>query len=346
MGLTEDLKSENPIADSVRIERESVRLRIEHESLKKRYKHVCEELEAAENKINVLSGLDEVRTYDIENRPRNLSNATAIAVLSDWHVEEPVDPAKVNGRNEYSVEIASRRIKRTWEKILYLLESARHEAKINCLVVALLGDFLSGYIHPELVEENQLSPVEAIQFLEEHFVSGLTYLANKAGIKELIVVTAVGNHGRTTEKQRVSTELENSFETLLYSHVARHLRGESKIAWKLGTGYHNWLDVQGRPIRFHHGHAIRYGGGIGGPTIPIVKAIAAWDKEQTAYLDVFGHLHQWMHHRKFLMNGSLIGYSPFAVKIKADYEEPCQSFLVVDREYGVTIARKIFCERA
>lgn len=85
-----------------------------------------------------------------------------------------------------------------------------------------------------------------------------------------------------------------------------------------------------------HGHAIRYGGGVGGIYIPINKAIAQWDKSERADLTVFGHFHQQRDGGNFICNGSLIGYSSFAQSIKADFEKPKQCLFLIDSKRGKT----------
>ena len=110
----------------------------------------------------------------------------------------------------------------------------------------------------------------------------------------------------------------------------------------------NIVEIDGFRIRFHHGHAVQYGGGIGGITIPVNKAIASWDRIQAADLTVFGHWHQfqWLRASKYVANGSLIGHSAYATRIKASYEPPCQAMIVIDHgRREVTRAMPIFCDR-
>ena len=98
-------------------------------------------------------------------------------------------------------------------------------------------------------------------------------------------------------------------------------------------------------LRFHHGHGMKYGGGVGGIYIPINKAIAQWNKALRADLDVFGHWHQFRDGGNFICNGSIIGYNAYALRIKADYEEPKQAFFLMDKNRGKTIVAPIFVDR-
>lgn len=311
-----------------------------------KYKAALARIEELERRNELLTSLDGRKPsppWKPATRKRGASG-TALFVWSDWHVEERVDPLKVNGVNEHDLSIAEARAKRLTERSLMLLDDARQLTRIDTLVVGLLGDFISGYIHPELEETNLLSPLEATSFAEDLLERALRTILKESGVKRIIVPTCVGNHGRTGPKMRISSSTENSFEQSMYHHLARIFRHEPKIHWQIGEGYHNWLDVEGHPVRFHHGESIRYAGGVGSLAIPANKAIAAWDRTRVATVDFFGHLHTWLNFRKFVSNGSSIGYGAYALAIKALYEPPCQTFAVIDRDRAMTRALQVFCD--
>jgi hypothetical protein len=116
----------------------------------------------------------------------------------------------------------------------------------------------------------------------------------------------------------------------MYHNLANHFKNEKRIRFLIPRGYLSYVDVAGFVMRFHHGHAIKYGGGIGGIFISAFKAISQWDKAKRADLDVFGHFHQVKDGGKFISNGSLVGYNAYALRIKADFEKPKQVFFLVD----------------
>lgn len=269
------------------------------------------------------------------------SESTALLIASDWHCEEVVDAGTVSGLNTYSPEIAEQRAASFWRHGLQLVEMARSRSRVDTVVVGLLGDFISGYIHDELVEVNAMSPTQAIVFAGEMIESGLRMLIKDGGFKRIVAVCCVGNHGRTTHKRRVATNIQNSYEWLLYYMLRRQL---PEIEWQLPTGYHNLFRVYDTEIRFHHGESVRYQGGVGGMTIPLNKAISQWNRARKADLDILGHWHQRISTREAIVNGSLIGYSSFAVEIKAAYEPPAQSFAMIHPRHGKTVEAPIFVE--
>ena len=172
--------------------------------------------------------------------------------------------------------------------------------------------------------------------------AGINYILDNTDVN-LIIPCHSGNHARTTKKTHPSTESGNSLEYILYHGLASEFKDNKRVTFVIPTSYHSYIDVGGFMLRFHHGHAMRYSGGIGGIYISVNKAIAQWNKVQRADLDIFGHFHQLRDGGNFICNGSLIGWNEFANFIKADYEKPKQAFFLIDHERGEkTITAPIF----
>jgi hypothetical protein len=303
------------------------------------------DLEHAEHRVDFIRALDDPSPVPIvrkDHKPHG--TATAILVLSDWHVEEEVDPSTVNGLNEFNLDIASKRIRKTFRHAVRLIEAERQMSNVKDLVVAILGDMISGYIHEELQETNSLSPTEASIFCQDHIVGGIDYLLKESGCKNIIVPTAYGNHARTTAKLRFSTAHKNSYEWLMYKQLERAYRNDPRVTWKVENSYHNWLTVQGKDIRFHHGTAIRYKGGTAGAGVPIRRKIARWNEARPAWRDIFGHLHIFEDGGIYIINPSLIGYGALT-EFLGGYWPPMQTLIIVDRNREIPVTVKpIFCE--
>lgn len=266
-------------------------------------------------------------------------HATAFAIASDWHVEETVDPKTVNHLNAYDLSIARQRVRSFFQKVLRLTEIQRHGTQIDTLVLALLGDLMTGYIHEELRESNGLSPTETILWLQDEVAAGLLLL--EPHFARIVIPCSWGNHGRTTFKSRHATGAANSYEWMLY-HVLR--KQFPQFDWQISDGYHNYLEVDGRMVRFHHGDDLRYQGGVGGLTIPVEKAIAQWNRAIKADLDIFGHWHQSQQNPKWISNASLIGHNAYAIAIKAGHEPPSQTFFLMDAKRGRTVTCPIYLD--
>jgi hypothetical protein len=307
--------------------------------IKKQSEFIAELTKARDTALAISSARLHVPEIAAQNPEE--TEATAFAIASDWHVEETVDPKTVNGVNEFNLDIADARIAKFFRSILRLVEIERAGTKIDNLVLAMLGDFMTGYIHEELQESNGLSPTQTVLWLRQRIVAGIRLLVKNGGFKRIVVPCSIGNHGRTTKKMRHATAAANSFEWMMY-HVMKD--DVPEVEWQIADGYHNLIEVYGRIIRFHHGDNVMYQGGIGGLTIPMEKAIAGWNKgrEIAPYMDVFGHHHTRMENPRFISNSSLIGYGAFSLAIKAGFEQPSQTFFLLDSKRGRTGTFPIF----
>jgi hypothetical protein len=273
------------------------------------------------------------------------SQAIPVLVLSDLHMEETVRPEQVPGaNNEYNLEIGVQRLRKVFQHGQYMVDTLRHMAKVDTLCLALLGDMISGHIHEDLVESNELSPTKATLHVMEHLNAGIEYLLKHGDYKKIIIPCCHGNHGRTGEKMRVQTSADSSYEWMAYQIMRTQWKNEKRLEWHITDGYHQYLNLFDTTVRFHHGDAIQYGGGVGGITIPVRKALANWNTVQRADLDVFGHFHQMSDGGDFISNGSLIGYNAYALKIKARFERPRQAFFLVDHKRGKTLSAEVFVE--
>lgn len=275
-------------------------------------------------------------TYTIEARQGSgTSEATPVILASDWHSEEIITLAQTSGLNEFNPDICSARVTRFFQSSLRLIRLLNQDVKISEVVLALLGDFITSDLHEEAAETNGKLPMHAIIHVQNMIASGIEFLLNNSPYS-FVIPCKVGNHSRTTKKVRFSVENGHSLEHLMYVNLAMYFRHEPRITFLIEDGYHQYLDIYGYTIRLHHGHTIKYGGGIGGLFIPAFKKISQWSKGRRADLDAFGHFHQTKDGGNFLCNGSLIGYNSFAVQIGADYEPPQQTLFLIDKKRGRT----------
>jgi hypothetical protein len=281
--------------------------------------------------------------------------AVAFMIASDWHNEERVLRGDVSGQNEYNLEIFSQRAKKFFAGGQRLWDIMRRDQSVPTIVLALLGDFWTGDIHEDSAETNYLLPAFAAENAQDHISSGITFLLENTDA-DLYIPCHTGNHGRTTKQQRIATEQGHSLERMMYKGLAREFKNESRVKFNIADGYHSDMTIPGMgksegkefKIRFHHGHHISYGGGVGGITIPVLKAIANWNTQEqfrNVNLDVFGHFHQYINYGSFVCNGSLIGYNAYANSIKASFERPQQAFFTVSRkEMAKTMSTPIFVD--
>jgi len=300
-------------------------------------KRAVEEISKLEERVDVIKNLEALDFKGFSINPKlstAKSEAVAVAILSDNHVEEVVKSEKVNHINEHSSKIAKKRIELFFVKLVRIVNIQRTGTTIDELILGLLGDHITGYIHDELMETNEMSPTQAIAYFYKIAIAGIDYILEHGGFKRITIPCCTGNHGRTTMKMKVSASMENSYEWMLFHFLANHYQDNKKIKFLIGEGYHLYLPVFEKVLRFHHGDSLRYGGGVGGIYIPVNKAIAQWNKGITADYDIFGHFHQVIFAKNFVCNGASIGYGPYALSIKAEPEPPAQVLFFIDKKYG------------
>jgi hypothetical protein len=315
----------------------------EVDSLKAKLAQYQASVESLEKQLGIALSLGKTR---IRPQPLSVSmsdkaEAVAIALASDWHVEETVESASVNGLNEYRLPIAKTRIEKFFSTIARLTEIERHGAKIDDLILWLGGDLMTGMIHEELAESNSKTPTQVILWLQDRLADGLATL--KPHFKRIIIPTSYGNHGRTTIKTRHATGAAHSYEWLLYKILEGRFHGDQQIEFQIADSYFNFMEVYGRRLRFHHGDALKYNGGVGDISIGVNKAIAAWNRSPNrADLDLFGHWHRYQQNSNWLCNGSLIGFNAYALSIKASFEPPLQTYFLLDKKRGRTMTSPIY----
>lgn len=308
----------------------------------KKYKELLVEVEDLEKQSVAVKALHKnPKRFAIKKSTRKgTSEATLIALFSDWHIEEQVTKEATSGLGFYNLEVSADRAKQCFSRLLRLVEIEQQNVAINTLVIGLLGDFISGDIHEDTSKSALLEPAHAIVRARNYINSGIRFLLENSDLN-IKVVCHTGNHGRKDKNQLIANEAGNSLEYLMYHFLSADFANEKRVEFNIPEGYHSYLDVYGYTVRFHHGHAIRYGGGVGGITIPVNKAIAGWNEGRKADIDCFGHFHQALDGEVFICNGSMIGYNAYALFIKARFQEPKQMVFGIHSRVGKFVTRPI-----
>jgi hypothetical protein len=351
--LLDEAKAEKPDAEIRhlrKLERQLAEAKAHAAGVTARYHATLNDLAVVESELELFKatrGVFTEREFNKRIHKHDKSaTATVVIVATDWHAEERVDPQTINHENEFNLTIAEKRVRQLWDKALLLTEASRKLSNIDECVLAILGDLMGGHIHEELAESNFLSPVEAVRWIQQQVHDGLQYLRKHGGFKRIRVPCCSGNHGRDTKKTRIATREKHSYEWLAYQNVADYFRSDPKVKFQIADGILNYVDVEGWLVRFTHGDSIKFGGGVGGLTVPANKKIHKWDQTQKAYLTVFGHFHQHLRQNNFICCPTLKGYDAFSEWIGAAKEEPAQLFCVMDSKRGLVEEKKIFVEAA
>lgn len=269
------------------------------------------------------------------------SEAVALGVLSDVHAFETVFPAQVNGLNEYNKAICRTSCEEFFRGYLKWVNVHRHGVNIPQFVLAILGDIITNQLHLDQVETNAGTPQEELLFVLEILQGGIDFLLREGKCEKLTVVCCDGNHGRATEKLRIKQRSRHSLEWLMYQILAKVYQHDPRVQFVIADGIYVYLQIFDKLARFSHGEYIRYEGGVGGLTIPVRKAIDQANKARRADLDFIAHWHSMLDDNRFIMNGSVLGYSEFCVARRLSFEPPMQSFAILDKNRWFTSFNRI-----
>lgn len=273
-------------------------------------------------------------------RPRHgtgTSEAIAVAVATDWHLGATVKPEQVSGKNTYNVAVAKKRIENFFTGVVKLANKERQQVKIDELVLFLGGDLIDGALHLDTIMTNEIAePIRQAVLCQQLIEAGLNFLAEFGGFKRITVVCCDGNHGRITQKMHANSRQGNALEYFMYYNLANRFT-DPLFNWVMAEGLHVYLKMFNDNVRFHHGDTIGFGG-VQGPYMYLNRRIYQWDQGNFADFSVQGHLHCYtVGTRRWLINGSLIGYSPYALTFGGEFQPPIQAFFLWDKKRGPTV---------
>lgn len=354
-GIAPTAEEPVPPAEKVKHDLKVNQLKTKGKDTSKKYKQAVQQIEELQTELDAALAVRQgAETFRITpHKSDGTSEATAVWLASDWHLEEIVTKAQTNGINEFNLAIAEERAKQYFQRAVHLTKLFAKDVDIKNVVVALLGDFITNYLHDDSADSTALGPVEAALFAKTVLISGIEFILKNTNY-DLTVVCHSGNHGRMSRRVAWGNENMHSLEYFVYCTMAQWFENHTNKDWRgrvrfvIPEGAHSYLDVYGFTVRFLHGHDIKFYGGVGGLTIPANKSIAQWDKARKANFTCFGHFHQALDaassQQGFLCNGSLIGYNAYALSIKASAEPPAQMMFLIDKKRGKTLVAPILFE--
>lgn len=264
-----------------------------------------------------------------------------VALWSDWHYGEVIQPGAVNGYNAFNSEIADRRIRRLVESTIDLCKN-HGPGNYPGIVVNLLGDFISGGLHPELAKSDELARIPAALRVRDLLAWAIEQIADAFG--KVFVPCVSGNHGRDTPKPEYKGYLHHNFDWLVYQLLRRHFEKDKRISFLIEPSNEAYYAVYG--LRFLAMHAdmlgVKGGDGIIGAIGPIMRGEIKTRGQSTSlgrpYDMLLGaHWHQELWLPRAIINNSLKGFDEYAKdSLRAVPSAPSQTLFFVHPRRGVT----------
>jgi len=339
---------EQPLA-----QRQERRYRDEIARLKRELKQAHQELNDAEDLRNAVFGLGKP-IAPARYRPRlareKRGHGIEIPVLltSDFQFGEVIDLAEMSGMNSYNRTIAKARYRRLIEAAIACALRDNAGKPPPAFYYLRGGDAISGSIHAELAETNDLSSIPAVRELAALERWGIKAIADHLGCP-VFVVSVPGNHDRTTERSRSKGYVEHSFDTLISWHLEMCFEDDERVTFTAPPTPDALFSVHGTNFLLTHGDNMGTGGGTG-----YIGAVAAITKGHrkivesylhagtTVHYVLSGHFHTAVETEYGFGNGCLPGLSEYAnLKIRPKPAPPVQWLLSVHPERQITTRRKL-----
>lgn len=323
--------------------------KVEPKELKKQITTLSNKVETLQKVLAFEQSIDiallpDISKYQITANPSVKEECTVIMQLTDIHLEEDVLKEAVNGLNFYNIEEAVIRVGRFFTRGLYLIKQNRKAGKkLENLVLHLGGDGITGWIHDELKQTNNLTPIQACLLLEELYIKGISTLAEDGGFKNIKIVCSCGNHSRVTEKNQSKNSIFTSYEYWVYRHVEQYLKlkGYTNVEVILPKGEFTYVTIYDKVNVFSHGLGVKYQGGIGGIEVPLKRMVTQENSIIPFDMMWLGHMHTYLVLTKIRMGGSVIGYSEFSRLHRFAPEVPKMQFQLLDPKRGYTLNEPI-----
>lgn len=256
-------------------------------------------------------------------------------LTSDFQIGEVIRAEETEHGYGFNTAIFRKRYRKMIDTTIYL---SFHHAGENWtypgIIYARGGDTISGGIHDELRETDDMTPLDACRVAFEEESAGILKLAEAFGRVDVKTPGAAGNHDRDTLKPRAKAAAGHSHDRLIAFMLQQHFRKDSRVHFQTSESFDVYFPIYGEHILLTHGDRMGSGGGQGfiGPLATIMRGAQKVIMEQAAIgrrvdrVD-HGHFHTPNYSGWVLSNGCMPGYSEYAKSFRMRPSPPSQMLL-------------------
>jgi hypothetical protein len=304
------------------------------------------ELDELHRVTRELAALDGLTLRDVpwkrEASSHGKGSATLIVHNSDRHYGEVIRADEISGWNAYDVATCERRVWRFMNAACEIGRRWTADTTVDGVLYTMAGDEISGDIHDELRETNELTSLDQVQGAASLHTANIRALTEEYG--RVHVMAVPGNHGRTTKKPTAKRYGALSYDILIAKLAARELAGDERVSLQIASGPDALTVIYGRPVLVTHGDKLGGSGGMGfaGPVLPIIRGSRNVREQYGSStgsppeLILMGHYHTSAAPPGILANGSVPGYSEYGAAIRARFDTPRQWLAVIRSKWGLS----------
>ncbi len=324
------------------------RLENKYRVLQQEKKNLLMKTATYEEVVDTLESI--VKIYEPFNMPNYIPSKInfreAVVCISDTHFEENVSLEETHGINEYSPEIAKKRLDILFGKVI----DWSRELKVDTLNIKLLGDMVSGIIVEEIVANANLDAVTAVIQLADYISMWIQKLSKE--FKTIKILGLVGNHGRFSKKPNFKQKQVLNFDYILYEFIRRETKNIVS-EFDVPKSFFKINSILDSVFLSLHGDIFRGGTGLNPVSGTIGRDIAKLngllhEHHLSFKYAEFGHFHHGesvitsFDGAIIMMNGSLMGGNEYGIGQVKRADRPSQNFYIVEKDKGVLFKNTIY----
>lgn len=303
-------------------DRKIVALQDEVRHLRRLYKEQTRQASGSETLLEAIYEI--LPTYEQVPVPPRLEVGEELEVeelvllLSDLHFGEVVDEAETGGIASFNLDIAKRRLDYTIDKAIVIAKEKQKGYHYRRMNVFLMGDLISGLIHDELRESNEVGVVQQMLYAVEVLTPQILRLCSE--FPEVRVTSVVGNHGRVKEQYYFKGKANNNYDYLVSKMMEKLTLSQPNLTWNIPESFWAVEEVCGQKFLLMHGDAVKSWAGI--PWYGLDRLYKKWRVLQDDYGLGFHHMCIGHFHNpnvftvvrgKLFVNGSIKGGDEYAI---------------------------------
>ena len=343
-GSIQEKAPERTYEGDVKIERLQSRLRHTERLYKQAVKEKAAVDRLVETIYDAIVAADPVTPYKATSPVLGEGEHGAVALLSDVHIGEVVSAEETNNLSEYDSEKFVERLHIWTEKVIGLTELRRSRMHVPNLELFMLGDVVSGDIHEELSNTNDVNVVEQVVSAVYHLSGVLLTLCQN--FEQVNVAVVAGNHGRMKRKPYFKAKQISNWDYLIGLMLALNLRNQPNLSWHIPDTHWTVRDVLGTRFLLMHGDGIMSWNGIPhyGIQRMVGRLMTLVGRDMPIDRIVMGHFHDPVDTERYHINGNFKGGDEYSIGKMHVSGRPSQTMLYVHPENGVVGTERIYLD--